>query len=404
MLLVRVPLFLILLAITGFTSLNAQQDTIRVPVPSEEPAAGTMDSLALRAQFVLDSTAARELFVIDSLRHRKQVLDSVTFLQKELPHLLNAWLRTVKEDIIVRTQQITITGDSALSDFTYLMLPFNLSDPYTPWKGEIALTGIPITIKTDKKTSKIVSVQSPFMKCTFGYGNNPNVLVIYEPDAIQNNWAGHFYKMPVDSVFFDSYNRVVKIKKNIRFYSVVNAGKRGALLFTNVSQVKQFEYGQDDRITRYQVVKFCDRWKVYDANKVCSIITYVFSEQQNTFQMTRTNDPANTYSDGTFEFAFDGSDNLQRVSFHNLAKTENWEKIIELNKEGNVHCYIDKVNNIIRKSLCMIYPVQEPTAKFPVETITTTFEDNGISYFQKNNSTGLSRTRDRMTLEWSPWR
>jgi hypothetical protein len=242
------------------------------------------------------------------------------------------------------------------------------------------------------------------MKCSFGYGNNPEVLVINEPDAIQNNWAGHFYKMPVDSVFFDSYNRVVKIKRTIRFYSVVNANQRGVLLFTNVSQVKQFEYASDNRIIRYQVVKFCDRWKVYDANKVCSIITYVFSEQQNTFLMTRTNDPANSYSDGTFEFAFDGSDNLQRVSFHNLAKTENWEKIIELNKEGNVHCYLDKINNIIRKSLCMIYNAQEPNAKFPVETVTTIFENNGISYFQKNNSTGLSRTRDRMTLEWGPWR
>jgi len=249
-----------------------------------------------------------------------------------------------------------------------------------------------------------VSVQSPFMKCSFTYGNNPDVLVIHEPDVIQNNWAGHFYKTPFDSVFFDRYNRVVKIKRYIRFYGVVYANKRGAPLFLNVSQVKQFEYGPDNRIIRYQVIKFCDRWKAYEANKVCSVITYGFAELQNTFLMTRTNDPANSYSDGTFEFAFDGSDNLQRVSFHNLAKTENREKIIELNNAGNVHCYLDKINNIIRKSLCMIYHVQEPNAKFPVETVTTTFEDNGISYFQKNNSTGLSRARDRMTLEWSPWR
>jgi hypothetical protein len=86
----------------------------------------------------------------------------------------------------------------------------------------------------------------------------------------------------------------------------------------------------------------------------------------------------------------------------NLAKTENWQRTIELNKDGNVSCYIDKSGDLILQSLCMIY--HDPQAKIPLETITTTFEKDGISYYQKNNTTGKSRTRDRMTLEWNPWK
>ena len=101
---------------------------------------------------------------------------------------------------------------------------------------------------------------------------------------------------------------------------------------------------------------------------------------------------------------FDKNENLKSVSFQNLSNTENWQRTIELNKEGHVSCYIDKIQGVIRQSLCMMYHMNDPGAEYPVETITTVFEEDGISYFQKNNTTGLSRTRDRMTLEWSAWR
>jgi len=69
-----------------------------------------------------------------------------------------------------------------------------------------------------------------------------------------------------------------------------------------------------------------------------------------------------------------------------------------------VHCYFDKVNGVLKQSLCMIYHTDDPNAKYPVENITTVFEDDGVSYYQKNNTTGQIRTRDRMTLEWSSWK
>jgi lactam utilization protein B len=101
---------------------------------------------------------------------------------------------------------------------------------------------------------------------------------------------------------------------------------------------------------------------------------------------------------------YDESENLKDISFVNSAKTENWQRSIELNKSGNVSCYIDKSNDLILQSLCMIYHDNDPQAKNMVETITTTFEKDGISYYQKNNTTGKIRTRNRMTLEWSPWK
>jgi hypothetical protein len=121
------------------------------------------------------------------------------------------------------------------------------------------------------------------------------------------------------------------------------------------------------------------------------------------YLLSRRNNPANGYSDGTYTFTFDGNDNLKGVSFVNVANTENWHRSIELNKDGNVSCYIDKTNDVIRQSLCMIYH-PEPQAKYPVETVTTIFEKDGISYYQKNNTTGKIRTRDKMTLEWSQWK
>ena len=160
----------------------------------------------------------------------------------------------------------------------------------------------------------------------------------------------------------------------------------------------------DNQIKQYQVVNFCERYKAYEASKVCNIITYEFSKQGYTYLLTRHNDPANSYSDGTFTFEFDAMYNLKSLSFRNLSNTENWQRMVELNAEGNVNCYIDRKKDIVRQSLCMVYHLKDPGAKYPVETITTIFEEDGISYFQRNNTTGLSRVRDRMTLEWGVWK
>lgn len=393
-------ILIILIGLAFTTASYAQQDTITLIKPVQN----NIDSLEIRLQFISDSLLVREQFVRDSIQRRHRMLDSLTFLQKELQSLLEAYHRTVKEDIILHDYKIGIVGDSVLGDYTYLLLPFNVNQPYTPWKARLDLTDNSIKFYIDKETQKINSIQAPFMRCSFTYGGHGNVLVINERSIVQNHFSEKLYKTPFDSVFFDRYNRVVKIKRFIQFYGVINNNQRGAPLFLHSSQVMQYEYGPDNQINQYQVVKFCERWKAYEPGKVCSILTYTFSKQGNTYLLTRRNDPANSYSDGTFAFEFDGNDNLKSVSFHNLSNTENWYRSIELNKDGNVSCYIDKTKDIVRQSLCMIYHLQEPNAKYPVETITTIFEENGISYNQKNNTTGLSRVRDKMTLEWSPWR
>ncbi len=379
-----------------------QADTAISNVTDFEEARHRRDSIDARMQFVKDSLMARERFVKDSIIHHKLVLDSLTFLQRELQPLLDGYIRTLKDDIILRSNKISITGDTLLTDYTYVMLPFGVIDPYTPWKARMNLSDKAIRLKVDKNTGKIISVQAPFMRCTLGYGARNTIMIINEPPMVQNNWAGKFYKTPIDSVFYDKFNRVTKIKRYVQFYSLVNTNQKGTPLFLNLNLIKQFEYDQDNHLTGYREIKYCERWKPYEQNKICSTINYSLTGEHPQYQLTRRNTPANVYSDGTYTFDFDQGDNLKSVSFHNLSNTENWQRQIELNKEGNVSCYTDKTKDIVRKSLCMIY--HEPNAKYPVEKITTTFEADGISYLQVNNTTGLSRTRDRMTLEWSPWK
>jgi hypothetical protein len=380
------------------------RDTLLVPVSQGEPLQSAGDSLAIRLHFVQDSLLAREKFIRDSMQIRKRKLDSLIFLQRELPVLFDAYFKTVREDIIVRYYTISIAGDSVLNDIGYLVLPFTLNQPYTPWKVNLSLAGKTVRIIIDSTIQKISSVQAPFMKCAFTYGNHNTIMVINELSTIQNDPSGQFYKTPFDSVFFDGRNRVVKIKRYIQLYGVVNKTQRGAPLFLTLSQVKQFEYAPDGRIKYYQVVSFCDRRKAYETLKVCNIISWDFTFQNNTYRLTRHNDPANIYSDGTFSFEFDEKENLKGVSFQNLALTESWKRVVELNADGNVNCYVDWKNDRVCQSLCMIYNAKENGVKGPVETITTTYEADGVSYYQKNNSTGLSRIRDKMTMEWGPWK
>jgi hypothetical protein len=370
---------------------------------SQEPDSVSIvnDSILLREQFIKDSILAREIFVRDSLIRRQRILDSVTFLKNELSFLLPAYARVVRDEFILTCNEIMIVGDSALGDFTFITMPFGLREPYTPWKRTLALSGKAVKYDWDEAGKKIVSVHTSQMKASF-IRSNSKLLVIQRPAIIQNNSRGKFYKNPIDTVFFDNKGQITRIKSYVLFYALVNGNQRGNLVFTNRIEVRQYEYNIVNELTKCQVVRFCERWKAWEPNKVCSIINYTLSRQGEIYSLNRRNDPANGYSDGTYLLIYDDMQNLKSVSFMNLAKTENWQRTIELNKDGNVSCYIDKSGDLILQSLCMIY--HDPGAKVPLETITTTFEKDGISYYQKNNTTGKSRTRDRMTLEWSPWK
>jgi hypothetical protein len=376
-------------------------DTVKV-APQVPPGKSTADSLQ-RAQFVHDSLLIREQFVRDSLRHHQMVLDSLTLLQKQLQVLLDAYSRSTKEDIILKTNKIGIIGDTLLGEYSYTLLPLNLIQPYKPWKASFTLADKAIRVDIDKQLRKITSIQAPFMRCSFKYNDRGNILVINERSSIQPHYSDQLYKTPFDSVFLDQKNRIAKIKRYTQYYTAVNKNQQGTPLFLFLSQIMEYEYGAGDQIAQYRIIKYCERWKVYDPVKICTSTPYTFTRQDTLYTLVRSNTPTNSYSDGTYTFVFDKNDALKSISFHNLSNTENWQRSIELNKEGNVNCYYDKTNGLIRQSFCIIYHDKDPKAKYPVETITTTFEGDGISYYQRNNTTEKSRTRDRMTLEWTPW-
>jgi len=356
-----------------------------------------------RREFIRDSLLAREQHVKDSLFRKKRMLDSVNILKNQLQPLLEAYFASLKEDIVIRYYPIPVQGDTVLGEFSFLLLPFGVMDPYTPWKGKAVLSGKQVRYTYDQSRQRIIGIQCPGVKASFAYVDRGSVLIMEQPGMVQNNTYGHFYKKPVDSVYFDQNRKISRIKKYMLFYTLVNGNHCGQFLFTNRTQVKQYEYGQGGALVHYQITRYCDRWKIYEQNKVCSILNFTFTRQGNTYMVDRRNNPANNYSDGTYTFVTNEKDNLSSVAFQNQAKTENWKREIELNKDGNVNCYIDKANEVVKQSLCMIYHI-EANARYPVETITTTFEKDGISYFQRNNTTGQIRTRDKMTLEWSPWK
>ncbi len=361
------------------------------------------DSIEARRKFVLDSIRAREQFVKDSILRRKQILDSLTSLQGELQSVLEAMQWTINEDIISHADKIAIIGDSVLGDYVYHKLPLVLSEPFTPWKGSLSLNAKHIHLNVDKKTKKISLIKGPFL-CSLNYANQGMIIIIHEDYTLQKNSSGNFFRFPIDSVFYDGHKRIVKIKRYVQFYDLLPGNRKGQLLFTNLSQVKQYQYDTNNQMTKYELVKFCDRYKVYDKNEVCSIINYAVTKQGNTYQITRRNNPENEFSDGTFTLEFDEQENVKSISFRVLANnTLKWQWFVELNKEGNVNCYIEKTQGVTGSTRCMFYH-NEPNAKYPVEIINTSFEKDGIDYVQTNLTTGKTRVRNRMTLEWGPWK
>jgi hypothetical protein len=354
------------------------------------------DSIAARMKFIQDSVKAREIFVRDSILRRQRILDSLNHLKAELQKLLDASIRTLKEDIIIRQGKIEIIGDSVLSDFIYRILPFDLTKPFTPWKNTINLSDNPIGIITDKSINRIISIKASYLECSFKYGAVTNVLRINEPAVIMQRRGLQLYQLPFDTVFYDRRGRIVKVKRYIHFHRIGNNYQIGAPLFIHLSQVKQYEYDATGQMTRYQLVHFCDRWSDLDEKKVCYIINYSLSNTGNTYILTRQNDPANSYSDGTFTCKFDNNFNLKSLAFRNNSNTENWETFVELNEAGNVSRYLYQINDI--------YHLDDPDARYKIEMITNTFEKDGICYYQKNNTTGKIRERDRLTGEWGSWK
>jgi hypothetical protein len=326
------------------------------------------DSIEARLKFIQDSIEAREKFIRDSIQRRQRILDSLNFLKAELPGLIDASLKTFIEDIIIYNDQLKIIGDSTLSDYTCR-----------------------------------ISIKSPFFNCSFSYRKKDNIVIIKEQSAVLNNREGKFYSEPFDSVFFDRRARVVKIKRYIQFYQVTGNYQKGAHLFTHLSRVKQFEYIADNLISRYQVVNLCDRWSNKDEKKVCNIITYTLKMQGKTYILTRHNDPVNEFASGTFTFDFDNLNNLKTVSFKNIKNTEDWKCFIDLNNNGNVIRYAYQNKGIVSRAFIINYYLDVPGARHKVETISCTYEDDGVSYYQRNNTTGKSRIRNRLTGEWGPW-
>jgi hypothetical protein len=359
------------------------------------------DSIHIRLQFIQDSILARELFVRDSIQRRQRMRDSVLFLHAQFPRLLEASLKTFSDDIIVSTGKIDIIGDSTLTDFTSINLPFTIDQPYTPWKSTINLSNNPIKFTVDTIKKKITSLQSSKYTCSFVYGRNANVLRIEGKSSIANTRNGKLFKVPIDSVFFNSQGRVTKVKRYIHFHQATANYRKGAPLFLYLEQVKQFEYANNN-LAKYQNIKFCKRERTSDPKKVCNIFTCSVAQQGNKYILSRQSDPANAYADGTFTYEFEQEDLLKSISFKNVKNTENWTTYIEVNEEGNVSRYIYKNKGAVHKTLLVNYNI--PGSKYKVETITCIFEDDGVSYYQVNNATGKNRSRDKLTMEWGPWR
>ena len=378
-------------------------DTIKAWNLYQQPQQVYKDSIDARLKFVQDSIKVREQFVRDSIQRRKQILDSLIFLQTELQPLLEAIHWTYNEDIISHADKISLIGDSVLSDYGYHKLPLILSEPFTPWKGRLSLNAKQIRFYADKNAKKISAIKSPSLTCSLSYVNQGMIVIIHEDYILQKNSSGNFFRYPLDSIFYDRNKRIMKIKRYVQFYDLLPGNKKGALLFTNLSQVKQYQYEANNRMSKYELVKFCDRYKAYDKNEVCSIVNYTIAKQDNSYLVTRRNNPENEFSDGTFTLEFDEHENVKCIAFRVQPNTLKWQRFVELNKEGNVNCYIDKMLGVTSSTRCMIYH-NEPNAKYPVEIIKTSFEKDGVDYTQSNLTTDKTRVRDRMTLVWGPWK
>ncbi|MBN2818510.1 MAG: hypothetical protein JXP36_06055 [Bacteroidales bacterium] len=361
------------------------------------------DSLLARQLFVQDSIQKREIFVRDSIMKRQRILDSLNYLKNELPKLVNAALYSLSDEFIIFSNDISIIGDSMLSRYIYMRMPFSFNKPFMPWRSEIDFTGGSIAIDIDTNKKLIKSIRGKDLDWFFDYNENSKIIRLNTRGMFTKKYDVNYYKQPIDSVFFDSDGRVVKIKRYLDFYAADDRYQKGKHLFLFLHKIKQFQYDNAGNISHVQYVDFCDRWRESDPSKICLITDYSFSRDGTNILLTRKNDPANKFSDGNFIYDFNNYHVLNSVTFNNVAGTEKWKTIIEYNQLGNVTRYVYQVNDRINKTLVINYYLDDPNAKYKAELITCIFENDGISYFQENNTTGKSRSRDHFTGEWGPW-
>jgi hypothetical protein len=362
------------------------------------------DSILARLQYIQDSILARERFVRDSIARRKRILDSVTYLRNELPKLLEASIRTAFEEIIIHKTPVRIMGDSMLTDYTFAYLIFGFNKPYIPWKTTINLSDHQAKVKIDTIKRQIISIKTPEFYHFYKYDKQKKIIQITSKSVLISKNNQKYFRSPLDSVFFDSKGRIVKIKKYSLYYLATANLRPGSLKYTDLAWVLQYQYNTSNEITHYEVVKFCERGT---ANKtpgqVCSIVNYAIAKQGQSYTVKRNNDPPNRYSDGTFVFEYTPDYTLKSVSFKNLSNQENWTTYVETNERGWVSRYVYKNNDKINKTLLVNY-FDDPKAKNKFEIISCVFEDDGISYQQINNTTKKVRIRDKLTMQWSDWR
>ncbi|MBN2485170.1 MAG: hypothetical protein JXB34_04255 [Bacteroidales bacterium] len=350
-----------------------------------------------------DSLLARLAYIKDSLLMRQKMLDSLIFLAEKLPPLLEVGIWLQSSQVIIDPVKIELTSDSTLGSYKYVTLPISFTQPYTPWIETISLDSGSFKV-TRGPDNSIISIRDHKINLNFGYTPDKNIIVISETGIFASKNGKMFYKQLFDSVFYNNKGRVAVIKRYVSLHQATETYQKGKFLFTHLYEVKQFNYNLNNMLEYFELVNFCEKWTMNDPSKVCSIIKYTISKNNNTYTVSKQHNPANEYADGEYVYEFDLAHNLKSVSFSNFKNTERWKTSIEVNQLGHVTRYIYEVNNKINNTLLFNYYLNDPLAKHKVESISCSFEDDGVSYFQKNLTTGKSRVRDKFTGEWSAWK
>jgi len=355
----------------------------------------TYDTNVTKLNFVDDSIKRME-YKLDSIARIKRIKDSISITKKQLKFILECYFKAIHENIPISGVYIQTYDDTLISKAGYFLITFNLNQPFKPWYYELDLLLQNLKIVFDnnhlirKITSKNINIDIEYQK---------NIIIIKNIHSILNNKYGSYYKIPIDSIFLDNNNNIIKIKEYLKFYNLINNKEKGDFLFENIVFVKQFYYNRDNSLSKIQIVNFGDRWYKFETQKVTGIINYEITKNNMTYIINRKTDPENIYADGKYIYEFDSNMNLIKVNYINNSTAENWRKEIELNNNGHIHCYYDYIKDKLKQSLCFIYNYSENK----YQSITTIFEDDGISYFQRNNTTGQTRRRNKLTLEWGPW-
>ncbi len=355
------------------------------------------DSLYIFQQQAIDS-ALRAAFVQDSLRKHQARIDSLLQLQRHLPLLLKASLTAFSDNLIVTDGQVNLQGDTTLVDYCATVLPFRFSDPYQPWKLVVPLSTL-TQINSDQEPYKIKSIKTTHFHHFYSYNPSGNLVVIRQQAILARENDANFFKLPVDSVFFNNLGQLVKIKRYYEVYSATPAFQRQDFLFNQLWQVKQYLYSGNE-LASYELVKLCERWSAKEAEKVCLITSFTVKKTGYSYELVRSNNPANEFTEGTYTYDFDDAGNLRAGSFLSTSGAENWKTFVELNDDDFVSRYVYQDKGVVSQTLLVNYT---PGAPEKVETISCTFEDDGVSYYQQNTTTGKSRSRDRLTMEWGLW-